>query len=170
MICECTIRMIGEYDILVLSPQMIAHLIENIKISDSKELVISAEELLPQGYLEYLARVVETNLDIHQDNEVYKIIAGQIDRLKINGQKCFDKVEFTTESDDIHFMLDTNDYFFMLVKENPSGFSYVYKELNETIYLNDADMKIIIEAAQKDAGKNIVKDQPQAGANLDLKI
>lgn len=42
--------------------------------------------------------------------------------------------------------------------------------MNGTIYLNDADMKIIIEAAQKDAGKNIVKDQPQAGANLDLKI
>ena len=40
-----------------------------------------------------------------------------------------------------------------------------------TIYLNDTDMKTIIEAAQeKDAGKTTVKDQPQVGANLDLKI
>ena len=40
-----------------------------------------------------------------------------------------------------------------------------------TIYLSDADMKTIIEASQeKDAGKTTVKDQPQAGANLDLKI
>ena len=40
-----------------------------------------------------------------------------------------------------------------------------------TVYLNDTDMKTIIEAAQKeDAGKTTVKDQPQVGANLDLKI
>ena len=40
-----------------------------------------------------------------------------------------------------------------------------------TIYLSDADMKTIIEASQEeDAGKTTVKDQPQAGANLDLKI
>ncbi len=40
-----------------------------------------------------------------------------------------------------------------------------------TIYLNDTDMKTIIEAVQEeDAGKTTVKDQPQVGANLDLKI
>ncbi len=40
-----------------------------------------------------------------------------------------------------------------------------------TIYLNDTDMKTIIEAAQEeDADKTTVKDQPQLGANLDLKI
>lgn len=39
------------------------------------------------------------------------------------------------------------------------------------IYLNDTDMKTIIEAVQEeDAGKTTVKDQPQVGANLDLKI
>ena len=40
-----------------------------------------------------------------------------------------------------------------------------------TIYLNDADMKTIIEATkEEDAGKTIIKDQPQVGANLDLQI
>lgn len=40
-----------------------------------------------------------------------------------------------------------------------------------TIYLNGTDMKTIIKAAQEeDAGKTTVKDQPQVGANLDLKI
>ena len=40
-----------------------------------------------------------------------------------------------------------------------------------TIYLNDADMKTIIEAArEEEAGKTVVKDQPQVGADLDLKI
>ncbi|MBD5499417.1 MAG: hypothetical protein HDR11_17000 [Lachnospiraceae bacterium] len=40
-----------------------------------------------------------------------------------------------------------------------------------TIYLNDTDIKTIIEAAQEeDAGKTTVKEQAQVGANLDLKI
>ena len=40
-----------------------------------------------------------------------------------------------------------------------------------TIYLNDTDIRTIIVAAQEeDAGKTTVKDQPQVGANLDLKI
>ncbi len=39
------------------------------------------------------------------------------------------------------------------------------------IYLNDTDFRTIVEAAQEDgAGKTAVKEQPQVGANLDLKI
>lgn len=40
-----------------------------------------------------------------------------------------------------------------------------------TIYLDDTDMRTIIEAAQEEnAGKAPVKEQAQVGANLDLKI
>ena len=40
-----------------------------------------------------------------------------------------------------------------------------------TIYLNETDFRTIIEAAQEeDADKTTVKDQPQIGVNLDLKI
>ena len=40
-----------------------------------------------------------------------------------------------------------------------------------TIYLNDTDIRTIIEAAQEgDAGKTTVKEQAQVGMNLDLKI
>ena len=39
------------------------------------------------------------------------------------------------------------------------------------IYLNDTDIRTIIEAAQEeDAGKTTVKEKPQVGANLDLKV
>lgn len=40
-----------------------------------------------------------------------------------------------------------------------------------TIYLNDTDIRTIIEAAREDqADKTTIKEQPQVGANLDLKI
>ena len=42
---------------------------------------------------------------------------------------------------------------------------------DDMIYLNGTDIRTIIEAAQEeDAGQTTVKDQPQVGANLDLKI
>lgn len=61
MICEYTIRITGNYDILVLSPQIIRTLSEKIRCSDTKELIIPADELFPQGYAEYLERVMQTN-------------------------------------------------------------------------------------------------------------
>ena len=63
--------------------------------------------------------------------------------------------------------------------ENGSAYNKAEQLLEEkmaaskdgTIYLNDTDMKTIIEAAkEEDAGKTTVKEQAQVGANLDLKI
>ena len=51
---EYKIKITGEYDVIVLSPKMIALLIDKIRNSDTKEMVIPAEEILPQGYVEYL--------------------------------------------------------------------------------------------------------------------
>ena len=61
MICEYAISITGNHDILVLSPEIIGTLLEKIRCSDMKELIISADELLPQGYAEYLERVMQIN-------------------------------------------------------------------------------------------------------------
>lgn len=131
---EYTITITGDYDILVLSPQMIKKLIEKIKVSDTKELVIPAEEILPQGYAEYLANVLLANLPIQQltaeQDEVYKIISEQIDKLKIEKHKCFDKINFLNQKNSARFMVNTNEYFYMLVKQEKASFSYVYKDLD----------------------------------------
>ena len=58
---EYTIRITGGYDVSVLSPKMIALLINKIRNSDTKEMVIPAEEVIPQGYAEYLTRVLQAN-------------------------------------------------------------------------------------------------------------
>lgn len=131
---EYTITITGDYDILVLSPQMIYKLIEKVKDSDTKELVITAEEILPQGYSEYLTRVLQANLPIKQSNtdqnEIYKTISQQIDKLKIGHQKCFDKVDFFSKECATQFLLSTNEYFYMLVKQERTCFSYIFKDLN----------------------------------------
>ena len=86
MICEYTIRITGNQDILVLSPQIIGMLIEKIRCSDTKELIIPADELLPQGYAEYLERVMQTN-NIEKNigrQDAYDLTAKQIGMLKVS--------------------------------------------------------------------------------------
>ena len=89
---EYRIRITGEYDVLVVSPRMLERLIARIRQSDSRELVIPAEEILPPGYTDYLSRVLEANGE--QDGEksgqnVYDVLAGQIENLKVEEDPCF---------------------------------------------------------------------------------
>lgn len=130
---EYIIKITGEYEMLVLSPQMISLLIEKIEMSDSKELVISAEEILPQGYIEYLAHALSANFEIDQSKTdiraAYDMVAEQIDKLEIDTQKCFDDVSFLEEKQDGRFDLNTNEKFYMLVKQKNSIFLYSYRGL-----------------------------------------
>ena len=47
---EYKIRITGKYDVIVLSPALIARLIEKIRCADTNEMVIPAEEIITQGY------------------------------------------------------------------------------------------------------------------------
>ena len=118
MICEYTIRITGNHDILVLSPQIIRTLSEKIRCSDTKELIIPADELFPQGYAEYLERVMQTN-NIEKNigrQDVYDLTAKQIGMLKVKQQKCFDKAK-----------AETNEKFFLLTKQSDSCFICDYE-------------------------------------------
>lgn len=129
MICEYTIRITGNQDILILSPQIIGTLIEKIRCSDTKELIIPAGELLPQGYAKYLERVMQIN-DIGKNvgrQDVYDLTAKQIGMLKVEQQECFDKATAETTDNAARFNLETNEKFFLLTKQSDSRFICDYE-------------------------------------------
>lgn len=95
---------------------IIGMLIEKIRCSDTKELIIPADELLPQGYAEYLERVMQTN-NIEKNigrQDAYDLTAKQIGMLKVKRQQCFDKAKAETTENAIQFNLETNESFFLL--------------------------------------------------------
>ena len=129
MICEYTIRITGKQDILVSSPQIIGTLSEKIRCSDTKELIIPADELFPQGYAEYLERVMQIN-DIGKNvgrQDVYDLTAKQIGMLKVEQQKCFDKAKAETTDNAAQFNLETTENFFLLTKQSDSRFICDYE-------------------------------------------
>ena len=127
--CEYSIRITGNHDILVLSPQIIGTLIEKIRCSDTKELIIPADELLPQGYVEYLESVMQTN-NIEKNigrQDVYDLTAKQVGMLKVKRQQCFDKAKAETTENATQFNLETNESFFLLTKQSDSSFVCDYE-------------------------------------------
>lgn len=131
---EYIIKITGDYDILVLSPDMIAVLVDKIKKSDTKELVIPAEEIIPQGYAEYLVRVLQANAHLLKTNDAvedsYQRISSQINSLNVNGDPCFEQVSVLSEEDAKKIDLNATMEFYLLTKQNHKDFVYVYKDSN----------------------------------------
>ncbi len=134
---EYRIKITGKYDVIVISPKIISTLINKIRRSAIKELVIPAEEILPQGYTEYLTCVLNANTDIAETSSgqnVYALIADQIMKLQCNEQDCFNHVEVTEPETNPQFDLDTREDFYIVTKQENNRFRYVFKgENNEEI-------------------------------------
>lgn len=130
---EYKIKNKGNYDILIINPKMISNLIAKVNQSDSKELTVSADEILPDKYVEYLSRVLKANIETTkalQTINPYELIAKEIEKLQVNNENCFDNVKVTESSKNTRFDIDTNEKFYMLVKQKENRFKYVYKNEN----------------------------------------
>lgn len=127
------IKIKGNYDILIINPKMISNLITKINQSDTKELTVSADEILPEKYVEYLSRVLKANIEVTkalQTINPYELIAKEIEKLQVNNENCFDNVKVTENNENTSFDIDTNEKFYMLIKEKDNQFKYVYKNEN----------------------------------------
>ncbi len=130
---EYRIRITGKYDVIVLSPKMIAALTEKIRSSDTKELVIPAEEIFPQGYAQYFARVLEADMEIAEslpNRNAYTLIAEQIKKLQFNEKDCFERVEVTDPDRIPQFDVDTSEEFFIVTRQENSRFHYSFQSGN----------------------------------------
>lgn len=130
---EYKIKIKGNYDILIINPKMISNLIAKVNQSDSKELTVSADEILPDKYVEYLSRVLKANIETTkalQTINPYELIAKEIEKLQVNNENCFDNVKVTENNENTSFDIDTNEKFYMLIKEKDNQFKYVFKNEN----------------------------------------
>ena len=130
---EYRIKITGEYDVIVLSPNMIARLIDKIRGSDTKEIVIPAEEILPQGYARYLNRVLDANTEVAKtlpDRNAYTLIAEQIKKMQFNEKDCFDSVEVRETENNPQLDMEASKDFFIVTKQENSEFRYVFKGEN----------------------------------------
>ena len=147
MTCGYRIWIRGEYGISVLSPEIIALLVEKVKKAASKDLIIPVEEIIPQGYAEYLVRVMEANMAAGGPcgvREVYGLTARQIGALNVEAHRCFDRACLcggdglgkqrglsdhaclSSQSGPAGFDLRASTLFYMLARREDSKFTYIF--------------------------------------------
>lgn len=139
---EYKIKITGEYDVIVLSPKMIALLIDKIRNSDTKEMVIPAEEILPQGYVEYLNRVLDANTEIAKtlpNRSAYTLIAEQMRKMQFNEKDCFDSADVTEPEKSPQLDMEASEDFYIVTKQENNRFRYVFQ--NE----NGEEVSVILE-------------------------
>lgn len=127
---EYVIKIKGNYDILIINPKMISNLIAKVNQSDTKELTVSTDEILPEKYVEYLSRVLKANIETAkalQTINPYELIAKEIEKLQVNDRNCFENVKVTENNENTTFEIDTDEKFYILVKQKENSFKYVYK-------------------------------------------
>lgn len=125
---EYEIKITGEYDVIVLSPKMVALLIDKIRDSDKKEMIIPAKEILPKGYAEYLNCVLHANTEIAKtlpDRSAYTLIAEQIETMQCNETHCFERVDVAKLNCNPQLDLEAKEEFYILTKQLDSVFRYV---------------------------------------------
>ena len=127
---------------IVLSPDMIARLVDAVRSSDTKELVIPAEEILPQGYAGYLNRVLDANPElagILPDRNAYTLIAEQIKKMQFDEKDCFDSVNVTHPEEVPLLDVEASEDFYIVTKQDNNRFRYVFQ--NE----NGEEVSIVLE-------------------------
>lgn len=58
---EYKLKINGEIDFIIISPQVLSSLISQIHNSPECEVAVNIEDIMPPGFTDYLLRVINTN-------------------------------------------------------------------------------------------------------------
>ena len=130
---EYRIRFTGEQDFILLSPEMIAALIDRVRCSPSPEMTVSVQELSGPEYARYLAHTVRANLPENSPQTVESLLARQIGELSIDCRPCFDEAEVRLQRDGAQLNLKAEERFFRIAKRSDSRFICSYPDGEEVI-------------------------------------
>lgn len=129
------LKFVGDGEFIIISPQILHTLIEEVKNNPEKELLIDINQLFPRQYREYLLNVINSNKDETyfsyeyitkvpvDQNELFKIAEHQLDTLKMEDAKCFDVVRLLEKKGKV-LELNCNNSFWIACKNSEALFQY----------------------------------------------
>ena len=105
---EYKLKINGEIDFIIISPQVLSSLISQIHNSPEREVAVNIEDIMPPGFTDYLLRVINTNRFTNErfryhsilENPVtkkglYEILRQQLSNADIEKSPCFQTIRLT---------------------------------------------------------------------------
>lgn len=124
---------------MIISPQILHTLIEEIHHRDSPELAVQAEELLPESYREYILNVINSNRedgyfcppDFQEHpitvRQLYQIAERQMKKLDIEAERCFERVSLLEKKGEL-LKIDCSEPFWIACQDSEAVFLYQYAD------------------------------------------
>lgn len=137
---EYRVKINGEMDFIIISPQVLSSLIAKIHSSPEREVAVAVEEIMPPGFTDYLLRVINSNRFTNEQfrynaipedpitrKGLYEILKEQLTRADLEDAPCFQKISLT---DAFHgaaeLDMDCNEPFFRACKDSTARFVYTF--------------------------------------------
>lgn len=105
---EYKLKINGEIDFIIISPQVLSSLISQIHNSPEREVAVNIEDIMPPGFTDYLLRVINVNRFTNErfryyyilENPVtkkglYEILKQQLSNADIEKSPCFQTIRLT---------------------------------------------------------------------------
>lgn len=139
---EYKLKINGEIDFIIISPQVLSSLIFQIHNSPKCEVAVNIEDIMPSGFTDYLLRVININRFTNKrfryrhilENPVtkkglYEILRQQFSNMDIEHSSCFKTIRLTdTFRGDVELDMECNEPFFWACKDTTAKFIYMFPE------------------------------------------
>lgn len=122
---EYKLKINGEIDFIIISPQVLSSLISQIHSSPEREVAVNIEDIMPPGFTDYLLRVINVNRFTNErfryryilENPItkkglYEILRQQLSNAGIEKSPCFQTIRLTdTFRGDVELDMECNEPF-----------------------------------------------------------
>lgn len=142
---EYKLKINGEIDFIIISPQVLSSLIAQIHNSPEREVAVNIKDIMPPGFTDYLLRVININRFTNErfryhyilENPVtkkglYEILQQQLSNADIEKSPCFQTIRLTdTFRGDVELDMECNEPFFWACKDTAAKFVYTFPDGRE---------------------------------------
>ena len=144
---EYKLKINGEIDFIIISPQVLSSLISQIHSSPEREVAVNIEDIMPPGFTDYLLRVINVNRFTNErfryryilENPItkkglYEILRQQLSNADIEKSHCFQTIRLTdTFRGNVELDMECNEPFFWAWKDTAAKFVYTFPDGREEI-------------------------------------
>ena len=135
----------GEMDFVIISPQVFSSLIAKIHNSPEREVAVVVEEIMPPGFMDYLINVINVNRFTNEKfryhyiledpitrKDLYKILKEQLSRADMDNTTCFQNISLQrTLHGAAELDMECNEPFFLACKDSTAKLLYTFQDGRE---------------------------------------
>lgn len=142
---EYKLKIRGEMDFVIISPQVFSTLIAKIHKSPDSEVSVAVEEIMPPDFADYLINVINVNRfsnekfryhyimdDPITKKDLYRILNEQLSNADMDDSRCFQNIRLQRTFQGVAELdMECNEPFFLACKDSTARLVYTFQDGRE---------------------------------------